>query len=241
VKRDPLSGGRESLRVFDKVSGWERLGKAREGPLLLPRCLLCFSPATDQSTLRPVARLASMTATTRGGQPFKWKFTTADLDDILYRLDRHERADTTNDAQPGQPDPLRTSDPHHKLKVLGGPAGFVHPMIASGALQGGPLLGFVGAGGIGGRLREEHGSSSGSHHYRRRALPGGCRVISRRAHGRQEQAGGAGADPTVQLSVQGDRGVDESQMGERLWEVSCGCFFWTPRSGAVGSLSRTRW
>ena len=29
-------------------------------------------------------------------KPFKWKFTTTDLDDLLTRLDRHERADTTN-------------------------------------------------------------------------------------------------------------------------------------------------
>ena len=33
-------------------------------------------------------------------KPFKWKFTTTDLDDLLDNLDRHERADTTNDAQP---------------------------------------------------------------------------------------------------------------------------------------------
>jgi hypothetical protein len=33
----------------------------------------------------------------------RWKFTTTDLDDILYRLDRldrRERADTTNASQP---------------------------------------------------------------------------------------------------------------------------------------------
>jgi hypothetical protein len=33
-------------------------------------------------------------------KPFKWKFTTTDLDDLLDRLDRHEQADTHNDAQP---------------------------------------------------------------------------------------------------------------------------------------------
>jgi hypothetical protein len=29
-----------------------------------------------------------------------WRFTVTDLGDVLDRLDRHERADTTNDAQP---------------------------------------------------------------------------------------------------------------------------------------------
>jgi len=33
-------------------------------------------------------------------KPFKWKFTTTDLADLLNRLERHERANTTNDAQP---------------------------------------------------------------------------------------------------------------------------------------------
>ncbi len=33
-------------------------------------------------------------------KPFKWTFTTTDLDDLLDRLDRHEQADTTKHAQP---------------------------------------------------------------------------------------------------------------------------------------------
>jgi len=33
-------------------------------------------------------------------KPFKWKFTTTDLADLLNRLERHERANTTNDDQP---------------------------------------------------------------------------------------------------------------------------------------------
>ena len=33
-------------------------------------------------------------------KPFKWKFTTTDLADLLDRLDRHQQAQTTNTAQP---------------------------------------------------------------------------------------------------------------------------------------------
>lgn len=33
-------------------------------------------------------------------KPFQWKFTTSDLADLLDRLDRHQQAQTLNDAQP---------------------------------------------------------------------------------------------------------------------------------------------
>jgi hypothetical protein len=33
-------------------------------------------------------------------KPFKWKFTTNDLADLLERLDRHQETQTPNDAQP---------------------------------------------------------------------------------------------------------------------------------------------
>jgi len=33
-------------------------------------------------------------------KPFKWKFTTTDLDDLLDRLERHQQAQTLNGAQP---------------------------------------------------------------------------------------------------------------------------------------------
>jgi hypothetical protein len=32
-------------------------------------------------------------------RPFKWKFTTTDLADLLDRLDRHQQAQTPNSAQ----------------------------------------------------------------------------------------------------------------------------------------------
>ncbi|HEY8822390.1 MAG TPA: hypothetical protein VIM49_10660 [Dermatophilaceae bacterium] len=33
-------------------------------------------------------------------KPFKWKFTTTDLSDLLNRLDRHQQTQTLNGAQP---------------------------------------------------------------------------------------------------------------------------------------------
>jgi hypothetical protein len=33
-------------------------------------------------------------------RPFKWKFTTTDLDDLLTRLDKHEPEQTHDPAQP---------------------------------------------------------------------------------------------------------------------------------------------
>jgi hypothetical protein len=33
-------------------------------------------------------------------KPFKWKFTTNDLADLLDRLDRHQQTQTPNSAQP---------------------------------------------------------------------------------------------------------------------------------------------
>ena len=47
-----------------------------------------------------IDRLAAFeTATTRHARPFKWKFTTTDLDDLLTRLDRHHPS-PPNPAQP---------------------------------------------------------------------------------------------------------------------------------------------
>jgi len=52
-------------------------------------------------------------------QPFKWKFTTSDLADLLERLDRREQTPTTDSLQPRAsltPDEL--TNPTTKLGVL---------------------------------------------------------------------------------------------------------------------------
>ncbi|MDH6293326.1 transposase [Rhodococcus opacus] len=51
-----------------------------------------ISPNDFTDTDEVAARLAAFeTHYNRAAQPFKWKFTTADLADLLARLDRHER------------------------------------------------------------------------------------------------------------------------------------------------------
>jgi hypothetical protein len=41
-------------------------------------------------------------------RPFKWKFTTTDLDDLLTRLDKHQPERHTTPPNHAQPDPRRT-------------------------------------------------------------------------------------------------------------------------------------
>ena len=48
-----------------------------------------------------VERLAAFeTRYNQAAKPFKWKFTTTDLADLMDRLDRHRPAITTDPAQP---------------------------------------------------------------------------------------------------------------------------------------------
>ena len=46
-------------------------------------------------------------------KPFKWKFATNDLANLLERLDRHQEAQTPNGPNMRQPDPRRTYKPDH--------------------------------------------------------------------------------------------------------------------------------
>ena len=46
-------------------------------------------------------------------RPFKWKFTTTDLTELLTRLDNHKPEPTTTPPNPAQPDPRRTYERDH--------------------------------------------------------------------------------------------------------------------------------
>jgi len=52
-----------------------------------------LSPNAFTDIDQVIARLASFeTRYNRTARPFKWKFTTADLDDLLTRLDNHKHS-----------------------------------------------------------------------------------------------------------------------------------------------------
>jgi hypothetical protein len=79
-----------------------RAPSARETRLLPYRRLPAGHPCTDRAGRRPRLLTAFEQRYNATAQPFKWKFTPADLKDLLARIERHEQKERNqqHDHQP---------------------------------------------------------------------------------------------------------------------------------------------
>ena len=74
-----------------------------------------FSPNDFTGLDVVIDRLAAFEARyNQTARPYKWKFTTTDLANLLDRLDQHQPSQAGNPVQPDRPhDPRRTYERNH--------------------------------------------------------------------------------------------------------------------------------